>query len=1310
MSSIQTRYTKKDKINQQSNSVNVNTTDKARRRGMLTRSSVSRGVKRSIRQVYCRNDILQTSAQTIQQKRDLATTADVSQESVLDAAHATADGAQSKQQVHETSSSVHRNEVGVQLLSRRLHEQVFAGANYPQPPPDRIALAKQHLNKHGLWGKTREEIPNTAFDLPKLQGKNIDEHFWAIGAQLAEPSLSMAKAFAARPLPRNPTNWVKRSGWTMYTKDGKTKAVDHPPDDILCFDVETLYNESPFSVMACAASPTAWYAWLSPWLLGETRKVEQLIPLGDRTKDRIIVGHNVGYDRQRILEEYHVDASRNAFLDTMSLHVAVSGMCSRQRPVWIKYQKDKSEGEVKIDAQDGDGKLWQDISAINSLKDVAKLHCNIEIDKEIRDTFGESTREEIVENLDELLTYCATDVDVTHKVFRKTFPRFLEICPHPASFVGMIQMGSSFLTVDEAWPEYLERAEETYQKLSDAVQERLHKLAEEALKLVDTPRKWQEDPWLSQLDWTVNDSARIRKLPGYPEWYRDLYDTKTDSINLTVRARISPLLLKLSWLGFPLFHARKHGWIYRVPNEQVKSLNIMTKPCTFDDPSEEAFSLDEDATYFRVPHKDGEKANVGNPLSKGYITAFEDGILTSAYPDARAALEMNMQCSYWISARERIMNQFVLWDNRRNFNMGIKYGKGHRQGMILPMLVPMGTITRRAVENTWLTASNAKKNRVGSELKSMVKAPPGYKIVGADVDSEELWISSLLGDAQFGIHGATALGWMTLEGTKSAGTDLHSKTAEILGISRNNAKIFNYGRIYGAGLKYAIQLLMKFNPALSQAAASEKAQELYLATKGNKLRDQVHFGKPFWHGGTESYMFNCLEDIASMDYPRTPALGCGITNALKKEYIRGDYMPSRINWAVQSSGVDYLHLLLVSMSYLIKEYDIDARFMLSVHDEVRFLVKEEDQYRAALALQVANLWTRALFSFNVKMDDLPQSVAFFSAVDIDHVLRKEADMDCITPSNPVAIPPGESLTVEQILEKTGDALIAKESKKAQRPSATKSSPSELDDGGDPKSQTMIPYKATSHFERGNDMWFLEAQAHSGGKEVKMLAKKRSKELGIEHRDPMKRVHMQLSRNTSISFPKKYATRKRVVGVLDEVHVDLRSLESQAKEKTQELKRLVVETKAVEKSAKQIVASTPVNVTSTPVVKKKTDPIITRSPLIARRARTRMSLKEHYAAIATPKDRKLPYVQCRHCQKSMADTGSSKLIKHLVEKCEKVPKTIKKEFALHAQDGALPDIGLIMMQMQSAVRQRESPAPIRRSLIAAKETRTGSAVA
>lgn len=83
-------------------------------------------------------------------------------------------------------------------------------------------------------------------------------------------------------------------------------------------------------------------------------------------------------------------------------------------------------------------------------------------------------------------------------------------------------------------------------------------------------------------------------------------------------------------------------------------------------------------------------------------------------------------------------------------------------------------------------------------------------------------------------------------------------------------------------------------------------------------------------------------------------------------------MTSRINWVVQSSAVDFLHLMLVCMRWLLDEYDIDGRFAISIHDEVRYLVKEEDQYRAALALHITNLLTRSLFAYKLGMEDLPQ--------------------------------------------------------------------------------------------------------------------------------------------------------------------------------------------------------------------------------------------------------------------------------------------------------------------------------------------------
>jgi DNA polymerase gamma 1 len=369
-------------------------------------------------------------------------------------------------------------------------------------------------------------------------------------------------------------------------------------------------------------------------------------------------------------------------------------------------------------------------------------------------------------------------------------------------------------------------------------------------------------------------------------------------------------------------------------------------------------------------------------------------------------------------------------------------------GVILPQIRVAGTVTRRAVEPTWLTASNPKEDSLGSEQKAMIRAPPGYNFVGADVDSQELWIAAILGDSQFArIHGCTAFGWMTLQGQKSDGTDLHSKTASTIGITRDQAKIFNYGRIYGAGLPFAVHLLQQFNHRLSENDAMSKARQLYVTTKGKrryqlsdvgftlclrygiewdgngeissedmielqsltKRSSRVLSTHQRWSEGSESEMFNKLESVISKQEPRTPILGCRISRPLDTAVVGEEFKPSRINWVVQSSAVDYLHLLLVSMRWLFDKYKINGRFCISIHDEVRYLVKSEDRHRAALALQISNLLTRVMFAYKLGMNDLPQAVAFFSAVDIDTVLRKEVNMDCQTPSNPHGLQKGEDI-------------------------------------------------------------------------------------------------------------------------------------------------------------------------------------------------------------------------------------------------------------------------------------------------------------
>ncbi|RDW63033.1 DNA-directed DNA polymerase gamma MIP1 [Aspergillus mulundensis] len=999
------------------------------------------------------------------------------------------------------------NEIGVQQLSDHVYSQIFFNKSKP-PDPTLVALSRDHLARHELLGKAQEHADPVAFDLPALQGQTLDEHFFKLGMDSSEPYLTYSKQYAIVNSPELPRKWVRRSGWTKYNRDGTSEAVDAPNEAMLTFDTEVMYKENPFAVMACAVSPTAWYAWISPWLLGETENEIQLVPLGDPTQPRIVVGHNIGYDRARVFEEYDLKQTANFFLDTMSLHVAVNGMCSQQRPTWMRHKKNRDlrdkiasdSNSVELAAlienkmiREEEEELWVGRSSVNSLRDVAKFHCDVTIDKSQRDYFGELDKSQILGKLDELLDYCAADVAITHRVYKRVFPNFLETCPHPVSFGALRHLSSVILPVNQTWKEYLESAESTYHQRLGDVQRRLVALCDEALSVKDDPEKYTNDPWLRQLDWSGQEVKMVKgkkkgdpprpaarqKKPGMPQWYKDLFASNNADINLSVRTRIAPILLKLSWDTHPLIWSDKHGWTFKVPREKAHQYeNQPVVKCDMSEEKNAELQNDRNHIYFKLPHKDGPTARCVSPLAKGYLQYFERGTLSSQYALAKEALEMNASCSYWISARDRIMGQLVVYED--SVRAATPKKDGQSTGYILPQIIPMGTITRRAVENTWLTASNAKGNRVGSELKAMVKAPPGYAFVGADVDSQELWIASLIGDAQFQLHGGNAIGFMTLEGSKAAGTDMHSRTAKILGISRNDAKVFNYGRIYGAGVKFAATLLRQFNPTMSERETQEVATRLYKETKGAKTTRRLLSETPFWRGGTESFVFNKLEEFAEQERPRTPVLGAGITEALMRRFInKGSFMTSRINWAIQSSGVDYLHMLIIAMDYLIRRYNIQARLAITVHDEIRYLVKEEDKYRAALALQVSNVWTRAMFSQQVGINDLPQSCAYFSQVDIDHVLRKEVDMDCVTPSHPHKIPHGETLDITQLLEKNEEARLD--------PSITPISPPT------PEKYTYTPRKTVmSGLQTSDNPALIKAQITKDDKELRDIIKEVTK--------------------------------------------------------------------------------------------------------------------------------------------------------------------------------------------------------------------------
>lgn len=1038
-----------------------------------------------------------------------------------------------------------KNALNIQMLSANLYDQLF---NEPRHTDDNILrMALNELSKFDL-PSTLHMAPDVELQLPPIEG-NIVDHFYEIGKIQSEPYSVLMNEFLKHTIPEIPKEWVFREGWTRYGKE--IEPCDHPKEKVMIFDVEVCCKEGDLPTLATAVTSEAWYGWVSKDLINcSTRSgrylgysCKDLIPLETSVKSKekstewtntpkLCVGHHVAFDRARVMEQYWMNRTALRFIDTMSLHIAISGITSYQKT--LLKSKDTIEDES-----------WQQYSSLNSLSEVYKLYCKSELSKSDRDIFVKGSLKDINNDFQNLMSYCANDVKATTQVLKKLWPLFIERFPHPVTLAGILELGTSYLPVNSNWNRYLNTSNEIYEDLDIESKFLLSQQANQACQLMFN-NNYKKDLWLWDQNWTskplklnkekkkkpeitvenkpiepediyeerflkleekfkplIATSERMPlktpHLAGYPEWYRKLCAPPKDSnwvpgpLLISSGMHLVPKLLSLMWKSLPLHYVRGHGWGQLVPydtdiklpdadlvplnelqDHYIKSnvscdckviinntdlhediqTNLVKYECIFkkkkfknvrnNKPCKD--DLSSGCGLLKLPHKDGNHLNVGNPLARDFLNKFSQNGLSGKDSKAERIIEISRMLSYWRNNRERVEGQIVVWTDKL---------EGY--GAIIPQVVVCGTLTRRAVERTWMTAANAIDERVGSELRSMIQSPPGYSLVGADVDSQELWIASVIGDSYYGKeHGSTAFGWMTLSGKKSDSTDMHSATAKAIGITRDNAKILNYARIYGAGKPFSERLLKQFNPELSSAQAKQKAIAMFNMTKGNrvyKLHDSVlpeikkreHsrngalelctiynmsveelFEKPVWSGGSESAMFNSLEQIACSEQPKTPFLESRLSRALEFDGVNVDkFIPTRINWVVQSGAVDFLHLMLVCMRWLIHP---SVRFSLSFHDEIRYLVPNEHRYQTALALHVTNLLVRAFCVKKLGMTDLPQSVAFFSSVEVDTALRKDALSDCVTPSNPhglskgYGVPLGESLDILKAIELSGGQI------------------------------------------------------------------------------------------------------------------------------------------------------------------------------------------------------------------------------------------------------------------------------------------------
>lgn len=129
---------------------------------------------------------------------------------------------------------------------------------------------------------------------------------------------------------------------------------------------------------------------------------------------------------------------------------------------------------------------WKNEGSLNNLKDIHKFYCGVEeIKKESRNIFIKGSINDVRDDFQALMTYCANDVRATYEVFVELFKRYLDRFPHPITLAGMLEMSTMYLPTNHNWLKYINNCKNAYDDAQYILKNLLEKSANEACEFID---------------------------------------------------------------------------------------------------------------------------------------------------------------------------------------------------------------------------------------------------------------------------------------------------------------------------------------------------------------------------------------------------------------------------------------------------------------------------------------------------------------------------------------------------------------------------------------------------------------------------------------------------------------------------------------------------------------------------------------------------------------------------------------------------------------------------------------------------------
>ena len=155
--------------------------------------------------------------------------------------------------------------------------------------------------------------------------------------------------------------------------------------------------------------------------------------------------------------------------------------------------------------------------------------------------------------------------------------------------------------------------------------------------------------------------------------------------------------------------------------------------------------------------------------------------------------------------------------------------------------------------------------------------------------------------------------------------------------------------------------------------------------------------------------------MANDSNARLPALGTKISSALRRDAVGDKFITARANFGIQASGAEMLSVIVTIIAAFIKKYNINAHYVVAVHDEVAYMVKDEEVEDFCAIMNLAHFYTWSFFHEKFGITEFPWARAFFDDINVRHCFCKEAHENVTTVSNPVDEPVGKQITIKELI-------------------------------------------------------------------------------------------------------------------------------------------------------------------------------------------------------------------------------------------------------------------------------------------------------